>query len=189
MTQRIGIVAEDESDVEVVKALVRKIVPATKFSVKYFVGHGCGKIVGKCSQWASVLHTMGCTTLIILHDADDRNPLELSTQLRRALDGCAISRRTISVPIREIEAWLLTDNLAIQRAMNLSRRVERISNPQSIVDPKKKLDEIVYLKSGKQKRYVNSRHNPQIAQQLDLVNVRRCTSFLPLEEFVLNNLR
>ncbi len=57
MSNHIGVIAEDNSDVEVVRELIKKIVPDKKFSINSFVGHGCGKIQGKCFQWAGALKT------------------------------------------------------------------------------------------------------------------------------------
>ena len=188
MSNSIGVIAEDNSDVDVVDELIKKIVPRNTYSIKRFVGHGCGKIQGKCFQWARNLKTRGCSTLIVVHDLDDKILAELQTQLRQALNICPIPKHIIVIPIREIEAWLLSDNLAIQRAMNLRNKVPRIADPSSVVDPKSKLEEIVHLRSGKTKRYLNSVHNQKIAAELDLANVRRCTSFLPLENFVLQNI-
>ncbi len=51
----IGIIAEDKCDVDVIAELVSKIVPGKRFSTKHFLGHGCGKIKGKCFIWAQVL--------------------------------------------------------------------------------------------------------------------------------------
>ena len=189
MSNHIGVIAEDDSDVEVVDEFIKKLAPNKKYSIKSFVGHGHGKIQGKCFQWASVLKTKGCSTLIMLHDLDDKIFLELDAQLHAALKQCAIPKHTVIIPIREIEAWLLSDSLAIQRAMNLSNKVAPIANPQSVTDPKKKLGEVIYLRSGRTKRYVNSVHNRKIAAELDLTNVRRCASFLPLEKFILQNIK
>jgi hypothetical protein len=88
----------------------------------------------------------------------------------------------------EIEAWLLSDSNAIIRAMNLSQNFAQIPNPQSIPDPKRKLGEIIYLRSGRTKRYINTKHNKKIAAEVDITNLRRCSSFLPLESFLLEQI-
>ncbi len=189
MSNCIGVIAEDNSDVEVVNEIIKKIAPNKRYSIKSFVGHGCGKIQGKCFQWAGVLKTKGCSLLIMLHDLDDRLLDELDTSLRQTLKNCTIPKHIVVIPVKEIEAWLLTDNLAIQRAFKLNKKVERISNPEIIADPKRKLDEIVRLRSGSTKRYINSVHNQKIAAEIELVNLRRCSSFRPLENFLIQNLK
>ncbi len=189
MSTLIGVIAEDNSDIDVVDEFIRKIVPKKKYIIKSFVGHGCGKVRGKCFQWAGVLKTKGCSCLILLHDLDEHDLPSLNTHLCQVLAHCSISKHVVIIPIREIEAWLLSDNKAIKKAMNLVRDVPRISNPQEIVDPKRKLGETIYLLSDKTKRYLNSVHNRKIAAAVELVNVRRCSSFLPLESFLIDNLR
>jgi hypothetical protein len=66
----IGIIAEDKSDVAVLEYLIAKLA-ANPFSVKPFVGNGCGKIVGKCRSWAQNLYNSGCQYLLIVHDLVD----------------------------------------------------------------------------------------------------------------------
>lgn len=183
MTYRIGIIAEDSSDVEVLSELIAKISPNKRFIVRKFVAHGCGKIRGKCRQWALQLNREGCRLLILLHDLDTRTLSELKVQLENAINPSPIKKHVLIIPVREIEAWLLSDSAAIERALNLSQRVPYISNPESIVDPKKTLGEVVFLKSGKTKRYIVN-DNKKIASRIRLESIRRCSSFLPLECFV-----
>ncbi len=188
MSALVGVIAEEINDVEVVDELIKKILPNKKYSIKKFVGHGCGKLRSKCLQWADNLQIKGCSTLILLHDLDKNDLIKLNSQLCQSLTNCLIPKHVVIIPIKEIEAWLLSDNLAIKRAMNLNGNIKTISNPQSIADPKKKLGEIIYLQSRKTKRYLNTAHNRRIAAELNLVNVRRCNSFLPLEKFIQENI-
>ncbi len=185
----IGIIAEDKCDVDVIAELVSKIVPGKRFSTKHFLGHGCGKIKGKCFIWAQVLKNRGCSTLILLQDLDEHEYSVLHRKLSAELRNCALPKNIVIIPIREIEAWLLSDNQAIRRAMKLINNIAEISNPEEIIDPKRKLNEIVYLKSGRTKRYLNTAHNKKIAAELELENVRKCSSFIPLERFILDNLQ
>jgi hypothetical protein len=189
MSMIIGVIAEDISDIDVVDELIKKILPLKKFSIRYFIGHGCGKIRGKCYQWARVLKAKGCSTLIVLHDLDQNDLPDLNTQLSQALANCSISKNVIVIPIREIEAWLISDSLAIHTAMKLQENFPVTPNPEELIDPKKKLGDLIYLRSGKTKRYLNTAHNKKIAAELDLAKVRRCPSFLPLEKFVLDNIK
>jgi hypothetical protein len=123
-----------------------------------------------------------------LHDLDQSDLTTLQNQLQERLSGSPIRQRIILIPIREIEAWLLSDSNAIRTAMNLRKPVPHIPNPQAIVDPKRRLSEIIFTLSDKNKRYINATHNRQIAAELDLANVRRCSSFIPLEQFLLETI-
>ena len=186
---KIGIIAEDNSDVSVLKYLIQKIGPDKTFSLKKFVGYGCGKIIGKGLQWAKNLKDQGCTLLVVVHDLDRRDLRQLSTELDEAFKPSPIKKNVIVIPVREIEAWLLSDNLAIQQGLKLPILPSFISNPEDILDAKRKLREIVYISSNKKKRYINTIHNEHIASCIDLKNIRRCSSFQPLESFLLNNMR
>jgi hypothetical protein len=187
MRKKIGLIAEDLSDVQVAISFIKKIQPQKVFSYKYYLGKGCGDILGKCRQWADILKSQGCNYLIVLQDLDLSNLKEIFGNLNSALLKCKIENRVIVIPIMEIEAWLLSDHKAIKNAMNLKADVKKIPNPQSILDPKQKLAEIIYFCSGKKKRYINNVHNPKIASCVEISNIRRCDSFLPLEKFVVDN--
>lgn len=189
MSNTVGVIAEDGSDVEVIRVLIHKIVPTRKFGIKSFVGEGHGRIRGKCFQWAGVLKSRGCSTLILVHDLDEADLAELRRQLDQALRQCAIAKRVVVVPIREIEAWLLSDAAAIQRAMHLETPVPSLATPEDVLDPKKKLGEIVRIRSGRTRIYLNTVHNAKIAAEVDLANLRRCSSFVPLETFVTANIK
>ena len=115
MRRSIGVIAEDISDVEVIRALLAKKAAGSPFTIDKFVGHGCGKIRGKCCQWATTLSRQGCNFLIVLHDLDNKPLSQLSSDLRTALLPSPISKHVIAIPVRSIEAWLLSDNAAIQR--------------------------------------------------------------------------
>jgi hypothetical protein len=186
--KRIGLIAEDSSDVEVINELIRKIAAGRQFTIKKFVGHGCGKIRGKCLQWAQALKNQRCSSVILLHDLDNKSLPELEKQLKDSFRPCPIKKNVIIIPVQEIEAWLLCDEVAIKKALNLKDKVTHVANPESIVDPKKRLEEIIYLRSGKTKRYINTIHNRKIAAEISLTKLRRCKSFSPLEKFLHENL-
>lgn len=186
MNYKIGVIAEDDTDVAVVRELINKMVRGKAFSIKKFSANGCGKLIGKCYQWSVQLKARGCQLLLVLHDLDQRQEHQLRQQLEDALKSSPISKRAVVIPVREIEAWLLSDHNAIEKAMNLKQKVERVPNPQSIADPKKYLGEIIYLKSGKIKRYLTS-DNFKIAQKIDLANIRKCSSFISFEKFITAN--
>jgi hypothetical protein len=91
--KRIGLIAEDSSDVEVINELARKIAGVKRYTIRKFVGNGCGKIRGKCLQWAQALKDQSCSSVILLHDLDDKNLAELEGQLKVSFSPCPIKNR------------------------------------------------------------------------------------------------
>jgi hypothetical protein len=181
--KRIGIIAEDDSDIGVMKHLIGKIAKAP-FSVRYFTAGGCGKIIGKANAWARSLHDQGCRYLLLVHDLDRKQIAQLRADLTTALASSPIQPNLIVIPIREIEAWLLADHEAISRAMRLSKKLSHVPNPEALQHPKEHLGRLIYALSGHKKRYVNSIHNVQIAAVCGASRLRRCTSYVPFYDFI-----
>jgi len=180
---RIGIIAEDDSDVDVIRSIISKVT-RRKFGIGKFVGHGCGKLRSKCRAWSGNLRKRGCRVLILVHDLDSGDLGDLGTSLAGALAPCPINPNIIVIPVREIEAWLLADHEAIRKAMNISKQVGKVSNPEGIPRPKEHLRDLISVRSGHKIRYVNSIHNVKIAEACSLSSLRRCSSFRPLEDFL-----
>src|ERR1700722_9838032 len=105
----IGVIAEDDSDIAVIDALVGKLAKAP-YVIRPVSANGCGKIIGKCRGWAQNLRDRGCQCLLIVHDLDLRNITQLNEQLRASLEPSPISPHIVVIPVREIEAWLLADH-------------------------------------------------------------------------------
>ncbi len=183
MNHKIGIIAEDDTDVAVLRELIYKIAHGKTVVFKKFSAHGCGKLIGRCKPWSVELKNKGCNLLVVVHDLDERQEQQLRQALESALNNSPILKRAIIIPIKEIEAWLLSDHLAIEKAMNLKQSFPKVPNPQTIADPKRYLKEIIFIKSGKNKYYL-PRDNEKIARKVDLNNIRKCSSFAPLETFI-----
>jgi Domain of unknown function (DUF4276) len=158
-------------------------------SIKRFVGHGCGKIIGKASVWGRELFQAGCKSLLVIHDLDDGNRAELEARLRKAYRSTPISQFVVVIPVQEIEAWLLSDAKAISKFFNLKTELKQIPNPENVRNPKERLGDLIYQSTSGKKRYVNSLHNEKIIQNVSLDRLRTCHSFIPLEHFVREQLR
>ncbi|CCE02825.1 DUF4276 family protein [Bradyrhizobium sp. STM 3809] len=187
MGKKIGIIAEDKSDVAVIKVLIERI-RNSPVSVKHFVGNGCGKLVGKCGAWSRELARLGCEYLVVVHDLDRRKLSELEGTLRRALAVNPIQASLIVIPVQEIEAWILSDEIALSKFFGLKRPIKQIANPETVANPKEQIGTLIYRHSGGGKRYVNTLHNERLAGQIRISRLRACSSFLPLENFVKRNL-
>jgi hypothetical protein len=129
---RIGIIAEDVSDVKVIVELIRKICPKN-YGISQFVGEGCGRIVGKCRAWSEQLKERGCKYLLIIHDSDRKDVKCLEKMLTDGLNASPIDNYVIVIPVREIEAWLLSDENAITTAMHLRKKTEESGQPRESI--------------------------------------------------------
>src|SRR5947208_3778433 len=176
---KVGVIAEDDSDVDVIHIILKKITPRRAFCIRTFIGHGCGKLRYKGRVWASQLASRGCYVLLFVHDLDRQDLVTLRETLQAALAPCPLQPYLIVIPIEELEAWLLTDAEALQQSFSLKRRPKCPSNPEKVVDPKRELERLIWLTSDKSKRYVNSIHNVRIAERVAVSALRKCTAFRP----------
>src|SRR6266403_5712319 len=109
MIRQLGIIAEDQSDVDIVHLVLKKSAKKA-FTVQKFIGHGCGKIRGKCRAWAENLCRRGCDRLVLIHDLDNKNAVELRNAIQAALAPCPVPKHVIVIAVQEVEAWLLADH-------------------------------------------------------------------------------
>lgn len=181
---KIGIIAEDDSDVEATKNIIRKIIVTDNIGFKRAIGKGCGKIKRKCHEWAKTLQGKGCTHLILIHDLDRNNKSELERSIRSSIDPCPIRNNIICIPIEELEAWFLADPEAIKVALNLRKRPIVKGHPESISSPKEHIDYLVKKISKNEKELLNTIHNEKISSHIDVSKLMKCKSFVPLYEFI-----
>jgi hypothetical protein len=181
---RVGIIAEDESDVQVARELILKFKSKNSFCIKHFLGHGCGKIRHKCATWSKQLYLKGCSVLILLHDLDRNNKKQLREDIEKALYPCPISENIIVIPVEEIEAWLMCDVNALKKTFSIKKSFKLPNNPESIVSPKEKLEQIIWIYSGKTKRYLHTQHNAVIAKNIPVAALQKCPAFHDFAKFV-----
>ena len=185
MPKKIGVIAEDKSDVKVVELLLQKYMAKNLFSIKSFVGGGCGKLKQKCASWSRLLIDQGCDHVFVFHDLDsiDRKAeVKLRALLNLKLPVIEYPQSLIVIPIEELEAWLLSDSDAIRQVFDLPKTPNQIHDCEEIASPKEYLEDVVWT-IGK-KRYVNTIHNSKIASLISLANLTRCRSYLPFHNYV-----
>jgi len=179
MTKIIGVMAEDQSDVDVVTLILEKYAAKNLFSVKKFVGNGCGKLRNKCGAWAKNLVDSGCHHVMLFHDLDRSDEKTLRATLEAKVSAKDFPSSFIVIPTEELEAWLLADEVAIQKAFALSKTPKRIADCEKVQSPKERIGTI------DKKRYLNTVHNKKIAEHIQLDNIRRCKSFKSLDSHIL----
>jgi len=183
----LGLIVEDESDSDVLKALISKIAKK-RYRVRRVKADGCGKMEAKAKRWAESLHLQGCSLLLLVRDLDHHDKESLQRSMTDALSPCPIRVHLVVIAVREIEAWLLADHEAITRGIGLHKPVGKQSNPEAIVDAKSRLKKVILERSLGTKRYLNTIDNAKIAKHAKLSQLRRCNSFLPFERFIRANL-
>jgi hypothetical protein len=177
-----GVIAEDTSDVAVIRELTARLAPDRSIAFKPFVGMGCGRLRRKCKAWAQMLAVKGCSHLIVVHDLDDNDERTLRNHLETAIAAVRFKASVVLIPVREIEAWLLADAVAVQQVFGLPKIPNVPASPERIVRPKETLRDLVW-KAGK-KRYVNTIHNAMIAKVLRLSARSKCPSFNRYPAFI-----
>ena len=182
MAVQIGVIAEEENDVEVLYEITCKLISENTFSFKKFIGHGCGKLRRKCSPWAENLIRRGCNHLVVIHDRDNND----ETTIRRCLDNSVKDKGFIGyiilIPIQEIEAWLLSDPSALKQAFKMKKNPKVPALPESVNNPKEHLKKLIW--NTCQKRYINTIHNKRIAAEIRLNKLNVCMSFHPYPNFI-----
>lgn len=183
MTHKIGIIAEDMSDIEVIKILAKK-VSGKAISSCHFVGKGCGPLKRKTPGWCKSLMTKGCAQIIMIHDRDRNNAQQLRDQLEAILGQAPQPTKVVIIPEEELEAWLLSDTAAIAAALKLRNKIKQVNHPETVGSPKEFIRDTVYKTSDKKVQYVNNVHNKLIAQlaNTDLIK-KKCPSFRPFVNF------
>lgn len=183
MAAEIGVIAEDQSDIDSLYEFARKIGADNSFKFRKFISHGCGKLRRKCRAWAENLRTRGCTFLVVVHDLDERDEKALRKELEALVSGVGFAKHVVVIPVRELEAWLLCDQDAIRTVFRLSAAVNLPHHPETLSDPKKELG--VMIKAAGGTTYINTVHNRKLAAAASLERiVGRCPSFEPYMTFM-----
>ena len=183
MPKKIGLIAEDDSDIEVIIEILKKYLLNNDFSTRKFVGNGCGKLRTKCGSWAENLFKSGCDYVFIFHDLDRNHEKELRGKIEAKVCPIKNPNSLVVIPKEELEAWLLSDSTALKNAFKLDKEPKPIANCENIQSPKEHLRDLIYKLN--KKRYLNTVHNKKIASEISLDNLRRCRSYASFDSFLI----
>lgn len=186
MSIKIGVIAEDTSDIEVIGEILSKYLDKNRFSIKKFVGQGCGKMKSKCAAWVDNLSKLGCQHIFIFHDLDRNDEATLKKDIQEQVNKSTFKAPLIVIPTEELEAWLLSDVEAIKKTFSINAIIKPIADVEQVKSPKEHLGKMVKKLSGKV--YVNTIHNKKIAGHTEIESLNRCNSYRPLNEYIVNNL-
>ncbi len=185
-----AILAEDNSDVECLKVLIKRIADNHSLKIKGKGYGGCGKMLCDGSKELKVADNLGFTHFIICYDKDDatwqsRYEAVISNIIKPS--GLKNKKVCILIPIQEMEAWILADIESVTKVIPSWKPTEKFQSPELIESPKEKLIKLSQTKSSKP-LYDYVTHNQQVFKHIDLEIVKKkCPSFAELYEFVKND--
>ena len=189
MRAKVGIIAEDNSDVETLKIFIRRINPL-RFQIKGHSTKGCGRLKKKCTGIVCHLVRKGITKIIICHDLDSDDPDKLASlkkALREKVKASMVPNNNrvicIVIPVQELEAWFLADVSIINKRF-IGAKLKEIPNPEKIPSPKEYIEKVSRDDRWKP-RYINTNDNPKLAEVIDIDKVRtKCPAFSPFYDFI-----
>lgn len=157
----IGLIAEDRTDCEAIKEIVKRVRSQAK--TKSWASKGCSHLRRKLQAKINNMSEQGCTAFIILHDLD-RNPLNNSLnnehQLREELKQKSVFHPQknvhICIPIEELEAWFWSDQKIVSDLGKGKGKSHR--NPHLITKPKEKLIKLSQGENRKPRYSTNMNH-------------------------------
>jgi len=180
-----AVLAEDDSDAEVLYHIIKQYYNDERLTVKT-KGYQGGP--GLCKDGArdiDVWLNRGIKFFVVCHDADTKNPHEVREEVARKVLKSANARSCscVIVPVQEIEAWLIADEQAINRAIP-SFRFKGHDHPESISSPKEWLVNESKKRSSKP-LYAPTIFNPKVAKHLrHNVVARKCPSFKVFTDYL-----
>jgi Domain of unknown function (DUF4276) len=180
-----AVLAEDHSDVDSLVVLVRRINGMANATIRRKGFGGCGELCRKAWSHIRDFADQGATHFIVCHDSDGKDPSavreKVLASLRAKID--VPSDCCIVVPVQELEAWIIADEQAIQKAIP-SLVIKPEPRPETVSSPKDWL--VKESRRGRSRPlYVPTIHNAKVAEHLDLKKVeKKCPSFGGLVTFV-----
>jgi hypothetical protein len=185
---KLGVIAEDDTDCDVMKVLARRVTKDEHFGIRRRKGDGCSKLVRKAERWMKELvEDDGCSHIVFLHDLDrhpQSNALNDLATLHKALSDIPTpksAKQLICIPVEELEAWFWSDDAVIRYVGKGKGKAVEI--PRSVARPKEAL-RTLSKNEGKKPRY-STNENVRLAAMLDLeVCSKKCAEFAALIDFL-----
>jgi hypothetical protein len=192
MTAVYGVIAEDPSDIETLRVLIRRLSNNSGLPLKGKGYSGCGEMLNKGASQLKLFARLGCKRFIICYDADGPDAMARRQAVVEKIiipSGLPQTSCLALVPVQEIEAWILADIHQAVPHVIPSWKPDEVSNPEGIASPKEHLEHLS-RGSNKKPRYVYTIHNSQVARYLAFATVhRKCKSFRPLQQFIVGHRR
>jgi len=180
---KIGLIVEGESDRRALEKIFSRIGVDVEFRIVQ------GFPVRKINAFAREMRNSGCKKVLILRDTECKEKIERYEELKdkiRELEGIEVCFAQCS-----LESWLLADEEAIESLLRERTRkpvkIEIISNPESIPDPKNKMNEIFRRTKGFKLGYIEVTHAPEIASRANISKLEeKCQNFREMMKKIKN---
>jgi hypothetical protein len=187
------VIAEDKSDLECLKVLIRRLANDKTITIEGKGYHGCGDML---KNGALLLRSYGkqknFRKFIVCYDRDEESSQKRYEQVISEIIKPAGIKKSenlicILIPTKEIEAWILADTQAISKVFSSWKAEEEFLHPETIDNPKEKLVGLIN-KGRARPLYTDSSNNKPIMNYLNLDIVKKkCPSFAELAAFVEQN--
>ncbi|NOQ64374.1 MAG: DUF4276 family protein [Methyloprofundus sp.] len=184
-----AILAEDNSDIECLKVLIKRIAKDNSIKIKGRGFSGCAKMLRDGWKDLEKLQNTGYDKFIICYDRDKdayqkRYDAVVTKIIKRSGINKSKNKICILIPTEEIEAWILADIKAVSTVISSWKPTKEFPNPESIINPKEKLKKLSETKKSKP-LYDHVTHNQRILEKVDLGIVKnKCPSFKVLADFI-----
>lgn len=186
-----AVLAEDKSDVECLKVLIRRIANDESLKIAGKGFKGCAKMLDDGWKDLEKLQDKNYDKFIICYDRDkDRSQKRYEEVITKIIKPAKINKNKnkicILIPTEEIEAWILADIQAVSAVITSWNPTENFSTPEAVINPKEKLTHLSQIRKSKP-LYGHATHNPKILKKVDLDIVKKkCPSFRVLANFIEN---
>jgi hypothetical protein len=176
------IVGEGEIDIKVLPIFIKKIISGNPSCKPKKAGNKT-KVLQKFPKWLNAFCNRGIDKTIVVVDQDDDCIKDIFLKMKNNIDG---EKHDFTVKFhiieKEIEAWLLADEIAISSVVN--KNINRIAgNLEDIKKAKEKLQQIL---SGANKVYTTELAS-KIANKVNIDTIgNRCPGFKRFQQSVLD---
>lgn len=190
-----GIIAEDNSDCDTLKVLVKRLSGDSKprFTTKGFKGGGNLMKFGD-RELRQFKDKKGCNRFIICHDADgppSKVAGKYQEMVKKVVKPASVydneNNVCILIPVQELETWILADHNAIKKVIKKWSHKQNYNQPEQVANPKEVIEKASRI-SGKRPLFTHALHNTKVAEHLNLEIVKKkCPSFAVLADFIEKN--
>lgn len=182
-----AIFAEDKSDFETLKKIIKKISGNERLQIKGKGFDGGSELLKDGAKSIRAISKIpGVRKFIVCHDADSCCHKKKTEEIYEKVikpSGVDEAKILALVPTAMLESWILADINACRNVFKAMPPQKEILQPESIRDAKDHLARICRERTVP--KYSNATHNQIIADYLDLQKVyQRCPSFRGLAQAV-----